>query len=47
MFEDNMLMPNLDFNPEFDGKIEANLLSLEENGTEAAFEADYLMSLAQ
>jgi len=40
-------LPNLEFNPEFAGKIEANLLSLEENSTKAEFEADYLMSLSQ
>ena len=30
MFEGEMLLPNLDYNPEFEGKSEANLLSLEE-----------------
>lgn len=28
MFEDEMLLPNLDYNPEFHGKPDANLLSL-------------------
>lgn len=28
MFEDEMLLPNLEFNPEFEGKLAANLLSL-------------------
>ena len=30
MFEGDMLLPNLDYNPNFEGKTEANLLSLEE-----------------
>ena len=29
MFEGDMLLPNLDFNPEFEGAQDANLLSLE------------------
>ena len=30
MFEGDMLLPNLDYNPNFEGKTESNLLSLEE-----------------
>ena len=30
MFEGDMLLPNLDFNPEFEGKTEQNLLNLNE-----------------
>ena len=52
MFEGNMLLPNLDFNPDFDGKDEANLLNLEEaaaNKKESAKKnpEDMLLSLAQ
>ena len=51
MFEGNMLLPNLDFNPDFDGKDEANLLNLEEaaeNKEESAKKNpdDMLLSLA-
>ena len=31
MFEGDMLLPNLEFNPDFEGKPDANLLSLEES----------------
>lgn len=48
MFEGEMLLPNLDFNPEFEGKLDANLLSLEDlEALVASREAEYLMSLAQ
>ena len=30
MFEGDMLLPNLDYNPNFEDKTESNLLSLEE-----------------
>ena len=46
MFEDNMLLPNLEFNPDFEG----NMLNLKEVGNqarEAEIEPDYLMSLVQ
>lgn len=50
MFEGDMLLPNLEFNPEFEGKLDANLLSLEELMALFASSqegSDYLLSLAQ
>ena len=41
-----MLLPNLDFNPAFEGKPESNLLSLE-IAEEKGDSDDYLLSMAQ
>jgi len=47
MFEDEMLLPNLEFNPEFEGKHEANnLLSLSDD-VQDRDAGDSLLSLAQ
>ena len=49
MFESDMLLPNLEFNPEFEGSTEANLLNLEDDEAEKATinDADeHLVSLA-
>mmetsp|Transcript_20769 Transcript_20769/g.25404 ORF Transcript_20769/g.25404 Transcript_20769/m.25404 type:complete len:87 (-) Transcript_20769:314-574(-) len=34
MFEGEMLLPNLDFNPAFEGKVDGKLLSLEDEARE-------------